>query len=82
MKKLSVSIRIPALEGEYNFLIPSNMRVKEARALILSILNGEYGISRNLNDLILFDTNDLRALGLDYSFEELNISDGDKLLLI
>ena len=73
MEKISITVKIPALDSTYDFIVPNNMSVK---------LNSEYGISDKSADAMLFDTSDNTALRLECSFAQLGISDGAKLLLI
>lgn len=82
MEKISISVKIPALDNTYDFLVPSNMSVRNVQNLIIRILNSEYGISDKSTDVMLIDTRDNLALRLECSFDQLGISDGSKLLLI
>ncbi len=82
MEKISITVKIPALNSTYDFIVPSNMSIKNAQELIIRILNSEYGISDRCADTMLFDTSDNTALRLECSFAQLGISDGAKLLLI
>jgi len=82
LEKISVTVKIPALNDTYEFIIPNNMSVRNVQNLIIRILNSEYGISDKSSDVMLFDMNDNTALRLECSFSQLGISDGAKLLLI
>lgn len=82
MEKVSVTVRIPALEGTYEFVVPNDMAIRNVQMLMIRILNSEYGVKENFSDAILFDMDDLKALNVDCSFEQLNIVDGAKLLLV
>lgn len=82
MELLSVNIRIPALENSYEFLIPSGMSVQNAQYLIVNILRSEYGISGNYDTLTLFSLSDGLALRLECSFEQLGITNGQKLIFM
>lgn len=82
MEKVSVTVRIPALNGTYEFIVPSNMSIQNVQMLMIRILNSEYGVQENFSDAMLFDEEDLNALNVDCSFEQLNILDGAKLLLV
>ncbi len=82
MEKISITVRIPALDSSYDFIVPDNMSVRNAQNLMIRILSSEYGISDKSNDVMLFDMNDNTALRLECSFAQLGISDGAKLLLI
>lgn len=82
MGKISISIKVPALDNTYDFMVPDNMSVRNAQELIIKILHSEYGISNKSNDVMLFDMSDNKALRLDCSFAQLGISDGTKLMMI
>ena len=82
MEKISITVKIPALESTYDFIVPNNMSIRNAQNLMIRILSSEYGISDKSNDVMLFDMNDNTALRLECSFAQLGISDGAKLLLI
>lgn len=82
MEKISVTVKIPALGSTYDFIVPSNMSIRNAQNLMIRILNSEYGISNVNTDVMLFDLNDNAALRLECSFAQLGISDGAKLLMV
>lgn len=82
MEKISITVKIPALDSTYDFIVPNNMSVENAQNLMIKILNSEYGISDKCTDVMLFDTSDSTALRRECSFAQLGISDGAKLLLI
>lgn len=82
MEKIAVTVKVPALDNVYEFLVPNRMPVKNILSLIVRILSSEYGISDNSEGLILFDTSDQTALPPESSFEQLGICDGAKLLMI
>lgn len=82
MEKISITVKIPALNNTYDFIVPSNMSIRDAQDLMIRILNSEYGISGKNTDVMLFDMNDNMALRLECSFAQLGIFDGAKLLMI
>ncbi len=82
MEKISITVKIPALDSTYDFIVPDNMSIRNAQNLMIRILNSEYGISDVNTDVMLFDLNDNAALRLECSFAQLGISDGAKLLMI
>ncbi len=82
MEKISITVKIPALDNTYEFIVPNNMSIRNAQNLMIRILNSEYGISDKSTDVMLFDMDDNTALRLECSFAQLGISDGAKLLLI
>ena len=58
MEKISVTVEIPALNGSYDFVVPSSMSVQNAQNLMIRILDSEYGVSGKSTDAMLFDKND------------------------
>ena len=67
MEKIAITVEIPALNGTYDFVVPSNMSIRNAQNLMIRILNSEYGISDQSTDAILFDKEDSTALRLECS---------------
>lgn len=82
MEKISITVKIPALGNTYDFIVPSNMSIRNVQNLIIRILNSEYGISDRGADVMLFDMEDETALSLECSLDQLGISDGARLLMI
>ena len=82
MEKISITVKIPALDSTYDFIVPNNMSIRNAQNLMVRILSSEYGVLDKSNEVMLFDMNDNTALRLECSFAQLGISDGAKLLLI
>lgn len=82
MEKISITVKIPALNHTYDFIVPDHMSIRNAQNLMIRILNSEYGISDKNTDAMLFDMDDNTVLRLDCSFAQLGISDGARLLLI
>ena len=82
MEKVSVSIRIPALDNSYDFIVPNNMAVRDVQKLISRILTSEYGVADSMSVLTMIDINDGKALRQECSFSQQGISDGAKLLLL
>lgn len=82
MEKISVTVKIPALGSTYDFIVPSNMSIRNAQNLMIRILNSEFGISDVNTDVMLFDLADNAALRLECSFAQLGISDGAKLVMV
>lgn len=82
MPGVSVTVKVPALDGSYDFIIPERMSVDNVCELMVKILNSEYGITVNQQDLMLFDKKDGMALRSECSFLQLGIKDGSVLLLM
>ena len=82
MERISITVKVPALDSTFDFIVPNNMSIRNAQDLMVRILNSEYGISNKSTDVMLFDMSDNTALRPECSFAQLGISDGAKLLLI
>ncbi len=82
MEKASVTVRIPALDGNYDFLIPDNMAVEDVLSLMARILESEYGVSGSAKGLMLLDMADGQVLRMECSFKQLGVSDGTRLLMV
>lgn len=82
MEKISIAVKIPALNSTYDFIVPSNMSIRDAQKLMVRILSSEYGIADKNTDVMLFDMEDHMALRLECSFAQNGISNGAKLLMI
>ena len=82
MEKISITVRVPALDNTYDFIVPSNMAVRDVQQLMMKILNSEYGISDSTSDLTLFDRDDATVLRMECSLSQLGIGDGAKLVLM
>lgn len=76
MDKISVTVKIPALDGTYDFIVPDNMSVQDVQRLMIRILSAEYGISDKRKDAILFDMENCTVLRPECSFAQLGILDG------
>lgn len=82
MRKIPITVRIPAIQGTYEFLVPDNMAVADVQKLMIRILNSEYGTADNESDLLLVDEKDGKSLRVECSFSQLGINDGAKLVLL
>lgn len=82
MEKISVAIRIPALDITHDFIIPSTMSMKDVRQLVVDILCSEYGVNNLVNDIVFIDTVDGKALRMDASLAQMGIGDGARLILL
>lgn len=82
IERISITIRVPALDDTYDFTVPDTMSVRTAQQLILRILHIELGIPDQQTDAILFDVSDGTVLRPECSFAQLGISTGAKLLLL
>lgn len=82
MEKISITVRVPVLDSTYDFIVPSNMAVRDVQQLMMKILNSEFGISDSTSDLTLFDRDDATVLRMECSLSQLGIGDGAKLVLM
>lgn len=82
MEKISVSIRIPALDITQDFIVPSTMKMMDARQLVADILFSEYGVKSLVSNVVFIDKSDGKALRMDASFAQMGIGDGAKLVLL
>ena len=82
MERVSVTVRIPALDGSYDFIVPDNMAIRDAQSLMARILESEYGVSWKVSDLTLLDMSDGEVLRLECSLKQLGVSDGARLMLV
>ncbi len=82
MEKISITVRVPALDAEFDFSVPIKMSVRNAELLMVNILSSEYGVSDKISGAMLFDVSDAKALRMECSLEQLDVSDGAKLILI
>lgn len=82
MDKVAVTVRIPALDNKFEFIVPNSMPVNNVLNLMIRILKSEYGISDSSNGVMLFDMSDQTALPPECTFAQLDICDGAKLLMI
>ena len=82
MEKISVSIRIPALDITQDFIVPSTMKMMDVRQLVVDILFSEYGVKSLVSNVIFIDKSDAKALSMDASLAQMGIGDGAKLMLL
>ena len=82
MEQISVSIRIPALDITQDFIVPSTMKMMDARQLVADILFSEYGVKSLVSNVVFIDKIDGKALHMDASFAQMGIGDGAKLVLL
>lgn len=82
MEKISIAIRIPALDVTNDFIVPSTMKIEDVKKLVVSILFSEYGVKNSLSDVTIIDTQDAKVLRMDATLEQMGIGDGAKLMLM
>lgn len=83
MNKILIKVYVPSLGKNFDFFIPTDIRVYEAISLITSALEqyseGEY---RSNHKEVLCDKSDGKILDINYMAYELGIKNGSKLVLI
>ncbi|MGM9583453.1 MAG: hypothetical protein ACI3WU_07030 [Phascolarctobacterium sp.] len=82
MDKLTVSIRIPALDVTHDFMVPSTMKIVDVRQLVVDILSSEYGVKKSDTDITFVDHKDGRHLSMDVNLDQLGIGDGASLIML
>ena len=82
MERITVSVRIPALGGSYEFLTPDSMAVKNVKKLMIRILSSEFNVHPSGDYAVLIDLRDHRQLLEELSFRQQGIEDGAELLLL
>ncbi|MBE6574724.1 MAG: hypothetical protein E7654_00435 [Ruminococcaceae bacterium] len=84
VEKISLNVVVPSLNLEHNFLIPAEMNVEGAAALILRALMEEYpGVGqRAAAGAHLMQMSTGKLLNSGCNFRQLGIAQGEKLLLM
>ena len=84
VEKISVNVKILSLNTEHNFLVPSEMCVGDAISLIVKILIEQYpeAMVKRLNEYSLMHLLSGDFLNPNCSFKQLEIVQGEKLLLV
>lgn len=84
VEKLSLNVQIVPLNLEHNFLIPSDMSIENATLLIAKTILDEYpGVKYNaLPQNMLIQASSGKVLTSNYSFKQLGIIQGEKIILI
>lgn len=83
-EKVSVNVKVVSLHKEHNFLIPWEMSVGDATQLIVKTLKEEYpGVAANaMSGHMLMQVSTGKTLPQAFSFKQLGVIQGEKLLLI
>lgn len=82
MDRITVSIKIPALDVTHDFVIPSTMRMGDVRQLVVDILASEYGVKKLDTDLAFVDCKDGRYLSMDVNIAQLGLGDGARMMML
>lgn len=84
VEKVSINIKVVSLNVEHNFLIPWDMNVGDATALILQTLLEEYpGVKQQATKgYMLMQLSTGKVLNPSCSFRQMGMIQGEKLLLI
>ena len=80
MKKIPITIWVPALSCAYDFLVPNTLATQEVRQLVVKLLDAEFNLLGERTPT-LYDLSDGCALRPECSFAQLGISAGAKLAL-
>lgn len=84
VEKISINIKVLSLNVEHDFLIPFEMSVNTAIILMVQLLQEEYRgvqyLSRGNYCLVQVDSG--KALPGDCSFKQLDMAQGETLLLM
>ena len=84
VEKISANVKVVGLNIEHNFLIPREMSVLDAIALIVKAIHEEYpGVQGGLlKDCALMQASSGKVLNPLCSFKQLEIVQGERLILI
>ena len=84
VEKISLNVEIVSLNVEHNFLIPSEMSVEAATALIVKTILDEYpGVKHSATQLsMLVQATTGKVLNAKCSFKQLGIVHGEKIILM
>lgn len=82
MDKIYVEVVVPATGKNYEFLLPSVMKVKVAVELIAQAVSEIEGIRAAKENAVLCSYEDQRILSNNTTIEKAGITDGGKLLLV
>ena len=82
--KISVNVKIIGLNVEHNFLVPNEMSVADATALIVQALCEEYaGVKNALSSKhMLMQASSGKVLNPSNSLKQLGVVPGEKMILI
>lgn len=81
--KLLINIYVPLMEKDYDLFIPINKTVGAVKQLIInSIIDLTYGIYKPNDKLELYIKKDGSLLKNDEYIKELNIGNGEKIILM
>lgn len=81
--KIDITINIPSLGKDFDFIVPANIAVKEGITLILRMVKEEYKeITCEIGQLQLFDISESRFINKEKIFKAENIYNGSKLILL
>ena len=80
--KISLSVKIPGLLDEREFIVPSDMKIGKIIQLIVNILQDEYvGILAISHNLLLVDVDSGEAFNPEFTPDQQNMYDGMKVIL-
>jgi|GEM_PF-3255930 len=83
MKKVFISVNVPAVSKTYDFRVPVNMKIQESIVLIYQIIGEEFaGIVKDHETANIFMTDYNVILNKNAKFSDYSIKDEDKFVLI
>jgi hypothetical protein len=84
VEKISVSVKIAALNVEHNFLIPCDMTVSDATALVVKSVAEEYrgAAIKSTHEYVLMRSSDGKLLDRSCTFKQLDVVQGERLIFI
>ena len=84
VEKISVNIKVIGLNVEHSFLVPKDMSVSDAVELIVKVLCEEYPGVNNSSSTghALMQVSSGKVLDQTYSFKQLGIVQGERMILI
>ncbi len=85
VEKISINVKVVSLNIEHNFLVPCDMNVSDATALIAQTILEEYpGVKKSMSSkgYSLMQVSSGKLLNARCSFKQFEIIQGEKFLLI
>ncbi len=81
--KISINISVLSLNVQHNFLVPADMSVADAIALVAQTILEEYpGVRRPLEGNRMIYASNGKLLNPACSFSQLGVVSGEKIILI
>lgn len=83
-EKITISVYIPGINKNCEFAVPYNLSVREAIKLMKKIITEEYweNVPSSESRLSLMRISDREVLNDSFSFAQLGISNGEKMIFV